>query len=159
MTYKSVKNESVYHSVTYFIRHDFGKFLDEKQFANIKLLSRGRLSNTYLSLDQQTTLYQFITPDLDGQEDEVPLSTLYYNRQEEQFVLYIEEMTVNRNHRPYENGTYFRVITPTHVVEIFRYVNWSVPNYTMAVTNRRSGKDLGEVYLDLPYSVAFVHYL
>ena len=123
MEYKSIKNQTVYHSATYFIRHDFGKKLETFHFASTKLLSRGRLSNIYVSLDKLMTLYQFITPDLDGVENEVPLSTFYYNRHEEQFVLYIEEMTVNRNHRPYVNGSYFRVITPTHVVEIFKYVD------------------------------------
>ena len=65
------------------MRHNFGRQLTIQELSKPQFLSRGRLANRFASIDRSTTLYEFITPDLDGIEDEVPISTLYYSKNDD----------------------------------------------------------------------------
>ena len=74
-------------------------------------------------------------------------------------MLYTEELTINRNSKPYVNGSYFRVVTMSHIIEVFKYLNQTTPNYTLAATNRRTGRDLGEMQLPNEYPVKMITYM
>ena len=156
-TFPDVNNKPVASYMNYYLEHYIGMKLSASDFTNIRNLSRGRLINTYNSMETNLVLLDFLMPDLDGVIDETPLTSLYYSKENQRFETFLEEFSINKQGQSYINGTYYRTQTKDYLVEIYTQPNRSqFP--IMSLTHRKTNRDAGEVMLPNNRRIRWLYY-
>lgn len=143
-----VLNKSIPTNMNYFIRLALGQRLDSSMFKNFRNLTKGKFQFSYSSTDRYLRILDFQLPDLDGIFDESLISSFYYSKSDIDFLQFLEESPTVSSTRKYEPSSYRRMLSPTHVIEIYNeYNNTNNKKTYLGVHSRTTGAYLGEIVL------------
>lgn len=135
-------------NMNYFIRLALGQRLDSIMFKGFRNLTKGTFLFSYSSTDRYLRILDFQLPDLDGVIDESLISSFYYSKSDIDFLQFLEEAPTVATNRKYEPSTYRRVISGTHILEIYNEFNNTANKKTyIGVHSRITGAYLGEIMM------------